>query len=779
MRICYFLLYIFSFFSVAGQTGPVQIIRGVVVERSIGTPLPGATITLPVLGRSVTADSAGRFRLDGVTVGRHILAVTYAGYRPYILSNMMLESGKEAVLTVEMEEIAVREQEILIKGRPDKSRPLNEMALVSGRMFSVEETRRFAAGLNDPSRIATGFAGVQSQGDANALIIRGNAPNGLLWRVEGVDVPNPNHFARVGTSGGAISILSAQLLANSDFFTGAFSSEYGNALAGVFDIRLRKGNREKREHTLSVSTIGLDAATEGYFKKGYGGSYLMNYRYGFLTLMQQIGFDIGDAPTSFQDLSFNVHLPTRKAGDFSVFGFAGSSKQEETPDRDPAAWSSNTARRNGWLDQSRTAATGLTHSIRIGRRTLVRSILSLNGYDYQEKDARLDRFDGPLIHTRDNRFEEVNAVGSVTVTHKLNTRHLLRTGAYLTSKGFDLFQREWVGSALQDRVRDDGRTLLANGFMQWKWTPSERFALVTGVHGQHLRLNGTGAVDPRLSARWAFSRGRSVSIGLGHHAQIQPLGNYFARVKVGADTIQPNRNMGMSRSVHFVLGYGLRIGDHWNLKAEAYYQHLYAIPITAGRSTTFSMINQDDNYVLDALVNNGRGRNLGMELTFERFWTDQFYFLMTLSLYDSRYRPSDGVWRNTRFNSNAMTTTLIGREWTIKGRRTHTVSADLKMMYGGGVRVTPIDLSRSQALNRQITIPFSIYDEKLPPFFRIDLQGEWRVQYGRRTGAFIIGVQNLTGRRNPVRHYYDQATKKIQYGYLLGRIPVAGYKIDF
>ena len=276
MRICYFLLYTISFLSVAGQTGPVQTIRGVVVERSIGTPLPGATITLPVLGRSVTSDSAGRFRMDGVAVGRHKLAVTYAGYRPYTLSNMMLESGKEAVLTVEMEEIAVREQEIVIKGRPDKSRPLNEMALVSGRMFSVEETRRFAAGLNDPSRIATGFAGVQSQGDANALIIRGNAPNGLLWRVEGVDVPNPNHFARVGTSGGAISILSAQLLANSDFFTGAFSSEYGNALAGVFDIRLRKGNREKREHTLSVSTIGLDAATEGYFKKGYGGSYLMN-----------------------------------------------------------------------------------------------------------------------------------------------------------------------------------------------------------------------------------------------------------------------------------------------------------------------------------------------------------------------------------------------------------------------------------------------------------------------------------------------------------------------
>ena len=779
MRSRFFCIFLVVFLRGTGQTGPVQTIRGLVVERSIGTPLPGATISIPGLGRAVTSDSLGRFRLEAIPVGRQVLSVTHAGFRPVTLSNVMIESGKEAVFTVEMEEIAVREREIVIKGRPDKSRPLNEMALVSGRMFSVEETRRFAAGLNDPSRIATGFAGVQSQGDANALIIRGNAPNGLLWRVEGVDVPNPNHFARVGTSGGAISILSAQLLANSDFFTGAFSSEYGNALAGVFDIRLRKGNRERREHTLSLSTIGLDAATEGYFKKGYGGSYLVNYRYGFLTLMQKIGFDIGEAPTSFQDLSFNVHLPTRKAGDFSFFGFAGASRQEETPDRDPGAWAANTARRSGWLDQSRTAASGITHSLRLGSRTLIRSVLSLNGYDYREKDSRIDRFDGPLIISRDNRFAEVNGVGSITVTHKRNPRHLFRTGAYLTSKGFDLQQRELVSNVLQSRIRDDGQTHLLNGYLQWKWTPSERFALVSGLHGQYLRLNGTSSVDPRLSARWVFKKGRSFSVGLGHHAQIQPLGNYFARVKVGSDSVQPNRHMGMSKSMHLVLGYGIRLGDHWNLKAEAYYQHLYSIPITSGRATTFSMINQDDNYVLESLVNNGSGRNLGMELTFERFWTDQFYFLMTLSLYDSRYRPSDGVWRNTRFNSNAMTTALVGREWTIKGRRTHTIAADFKMMYGGGVRVTPIDLARSVAASRQINIPFSIYDEKLPAFFRIDLQGEWRIQYGRRTGAFIIGVQNLTGRRNPVRHYYDAARKSIQYGYLLGRIPVAGYKVDF
>jgi len=125
------------------------------------------------------------------------------------------------------------------------------MSAVSARAFTVEETQKYPAAINDPLRMATNFAGVASLDDGmNQIVIRGNSPTGLLWRMEGIDIPNPNHFAAKGSSGGGISILSSQLLSNSDFITGAFAADYGNALSGVFDLNLRKGNNEKRETTL-------------------------------------------------------------------------------------------------------------------------------------------------------------------------------------------------------------------------------------------------------------------------------------------------------------------------------------------------------------------------------------------------------------------------------------------------------------------------------------------------------------------------------------------------
>lgn len=773
---CIFLLFGMSL--AFGQSRPLQTLKGQVVERNIRTPLKGATVELVSQGIGTVTDETGNFRFEKVPVGTHSLKVTYVGYRPVNLENLALESGKEMVLTIEMEESVVSESEVVVRNRANKARPLNESALVSARMFSIEETRRFAAGLNDPSRIATAFAGVQPSGDGNALVIRGNAPNGLLWRLEGVDIPNPNHFARVGTSGGAISILSAQLLGNSDFMTGAFPSEYGNALSGVFDIRLRKGNRDKREHTLSASTIGIDFATEGYFKKGYGGSYLVNYRYGFLTLMQKIGFNIGDAATSFQDLSFHLHFPMGKAGSLSLFGFGGNSEQDQDVSRDPDEWSQGTARRSGWLDEARTRSAGLSHAVNLGRKTLLKTVYNLSGYVYRDEDKRIDRFDGPLIITRDNRFEDKSRTLSVTLTHRFNGRHLLKTGVYRTGKDFELRQREWVSNALRDRVRSTGNTALLNAFAQWRGNLSERFSAVAGIHGMRFALNGTGSIEPRFGMRWMADATRALTFGWGRHSQIQPLGNYFARIRVGNDTIEPNRGLEPSRADHLVLGYAHRIDKDWNFRAEIYHQRLFDIPVSADRPSSFSLINQDDDYVIEPLANRGKGRNTGMEFTLERYRNEAFYLLTTMSIYGSGYLPSDGEWRSTRFNSNFGMTILAGREWQLKRKRPVTFTWDVKCFFGGGVRVTPIDLPRSIAFKRTILDNTRIYGDKLDPTARVDMQLEWRVQYGARTGSLILGVQNLFNRKNPVRQYYDPASQSVKYSYLLGRIPVAGYRVD-
>lgn len=766
--------------AIRGQQTPQQTIKGTILEKSIKIPIAAATVTLVGENQfTVVSDSNGIFQFSQIPVGRKSLMISSIGFKPIILSNLLLESGKQMILNIEMEEDRSVIKEIIIKVEQNKSMPINDMAMVSARKFSVEETRRFAAGLNDPARIAANFAGVVNAGDGNGLVIRGNAPNGLLWRLEGLDIPNPNHFARVGTSGGAISMLSAQLLSNSDFITGAFPAEYGNALSGVFDIHLRKGNNQKREHTFSLSSIGIDFATEGYFKKGYAGSYLINYRYGFLTLMQKLGFNISDKPTSFQDLSFNFNFPTKKIGTFSIFGFGGLSKQFDELAKDSITWTNSPNSRSSSLDAADAGTVGVTHQINIKKKLFFKTAVSKNGYQYREEDSRLERYNSPISFTRKNKFLETNFQFSLSLTYKINRHHLVKAGIYTKAISFDLNQREIASNALRDKIKIEGNTRLTNYYTQWKWDPVEKFSVQIGLHAQQLSLNNTAVVEPRVGLRYNIGKRQFLSFGLGRHSQIQPIGNYFARIRVGNDTLTPNKNLDFSKSTHYVIGHSIQLSKNWNLKTEFYYQWLYNIPIHALRSSNFSIINQDDNFAIEALTNKGVGQNYGVEITIDRYWNDRFYLLSTLSLYQSTYRGSDSIWRNTRFNSNNSFTFLFGKEWVLKTKKPSYFSLDFKLLSIGGVRVTPINLIQSQ--NRRTTIFFTskYNEEQLRSIFRIDLQLEWKVQYKKTTGSLILGVQNATNRKNQISHRYDANLQAITYNYLLGRIPVFGYKLDF
>ena len=775
-----FLLIILLFNKVSAQDKPVQTLRGWVIDKSLKSALSGATIELiGAVNKKTLSSIDGTFTFEMIPVGRYTMRVGFIGYKTITIPNIAIESGKETSLPIEMEEDVSNYNEVIVVSSQNKTRPINEATLVSGRMFSVEETRRFAAGLNDPSRIAVSFPGVSSSGDNNALSIRGNAANGLLWRMEGVEISNPNHFARVGTSGGGISILSAQLLANSDFMTGAFPAEYGNALSGVFDIHLRKGNHNKREFSFSASTIGIDVTTEGYFKKGSKSSYLVNYRYGFLTLMEQLGFKISDASTKFQDLSYHINVPTKKAGTFSFFGFGGLSSQNIIALNDSVNFITKPSTRSGTLDLSNTGAMGIVHTIQVGSKTSLSTIYSLNGTNYREEDNHFEKINGPLIVTRNNQFKESNGILRLVASHKFNKKNLLKIGFNTTGKGFFLQQREAVSNVLKDKVKEDGNTRLSQYFVQWKWDPSNKIRFLMGVHGQYFALNHTSALEPRIGVRIQTGSKQYLSAGYGLHAQIQPLGNYFARIKVGVDSIMPNKNLEFSKAAHYVLGYSVQFTQNWNFKLEAYYQSLYSIPVAASAPSSFSLINQEDNYAITALNNNGKGKNYGVELTLERFWNDQFYLLSTLSLYQSKYQASDLIWRNTRFNSNSIFCITTGKEWNLHAKKTSTIAVDVKITNYGGVRVTPINLAQSILRKMTVLDNTRIYEEKLPNIFRIDLQMQWKIQYAKMTGSFIAGVQNLTNRKNPVSQSYDPAILGIKYNYLLGLIPVIGYKVDF
>lgn len=778
------LILAFFIFQSAHAQVMTQTIRGTIVDQVSQTPLIGVTVVLlesnPILGTSTDID--GNFILENVPVGKVGLQFSMVGYETVTLQNLNLTVGKELVVQVSMEEKAVIGTETTVTAVVDKRKPQNEMLSVSSRTFSVEETQKFAAAVNDPLRMAQSYAGVVSTDDGNNNIsIRGNSPGGLLWRMEGIDIPSPNHFTQPGTSGGGISILSSQLLSNSDFSTGAFGAEYGNALSGVFDLRLRKGNNQKREYTFRAGVLGIDVAAEGPFKKDYAGSYLVNYRYSTLGILSNIGVSIGPGVTTFQDLSYHVFLPTKKAGSFSLFGFGGLSSQVFSADKDTSLWSQGGNRSNGNF-YSNTGAFGASHIYHLNTKHFLKTamVISTNGVGYQEDELTYEL--KPEFRYEEDIWQNRQAVSS-TLNSKLSSRSSLRSGIILSRLSFTTDQ-VWYDDSLNKNItlmENEGNTFMYQAYSQWKHKLSTRFTIQGGLHMVGLALNNTYSVEPRASVNYAINSKNSLSFGYGKHSQVQPISIYFSRI---ADSLgnssEMNKDLGMSKAHHFVLAYDKSIGDHWRIRLETYYQYLYNIPVSIDADYQYSVLNNRDGYTDFALTNEGKGENFGVEFTLERFLYKDFYMLLSASVFESRYSAVDGSWHDTRFNTNHNFSLTTGKEYTMSEKRKRRVFGwNVKAIYSGGMRNMPVLLEQSIQRQQPVYDFKNAYSDQNPAYFRLDLGVSLKRNFKRSSGTLTLDVQNSTNRANVGGKYFDPKTLTMKTWTQAPLIPVLAYKLEF
>jgi len=775
----------FLLLEVVGYSQITQTIRGTVIDKISQTALPGAVVFIansePVI--SSIANENGEFVLPNVVVGKQSMQITFIGYKPVVMQNISLNAGKELVLVIQMEEDVTQIAEVEVTAKTDKNRPLNEMSAVSTRAFSVEETQKFAAAVNDPARMATSFAGVVGGSDGNNIIsIRGNSPNGLLWRMEGVEIPNPNHFSNVGTSGGGISILSAQLLSNSDFSTGAFASEYGNALSGVFDLKLRKGNDRKREYTAQLGLLGADIAMEGPFKKGYGGSYLVNYRYSTLSMLGKIGVPLGDAITNFQDLSFNISLPTKRVGTFGLFGFGGLSYQTTQAKQDSVLWAKDDFARYTSRFYANTGAVGLTHVKLLQHQDYLRTVLAVsgtqNGY-YQEK---MQNDYATFFKDYQQQFTQTKVTLSSTYTRKLSALSNIRAGLIINQLGYNLVKKELNDSSvLTEKINTKGSTQSAQLFFQWNYKLTPKLTSNVGLHYFQLLLNNSNSLEPRASLKYQVNVKNNLSLGYGLHSQLQPIGVYFSKVQeVGGQYRTPNKNLALSKAHHIVLGYDRVIDPYSHIKIETYYQHLFNVPISNDTSKMYSMLNEVDGYYTEPLVNKGLGKNYGAELTYERFLNKNFYYLLSGSLYESKFRAPNGKWFDTRFNTNYALTLTLGKEWVLSDRyKSRILGFNLKSVYVGGFRYTPIDLPASINAGETKFVEDKTFAMKNPDYYRLDIRLSVKRNYKKLTSTFALDIQNSTNRKNVGGQYFDARTGDIKYWYQSPLIPIISYRLEF
>lgn len=779
------LAFLFGFSILLPAQTPTQTVRGTVVDKISQAPLPGAIVVLvnsePLMGVSTNED--GKFSFSKVPVGKQTLKISFIGYKESVMQNLSVNAGKELVLNVSLEEDIKAMDEVVVSAKVEKNKPLNEMSTVSTRAFSVEETQKFAAAVNDPARMATSFAGVVGGNDgANMISIRGNSPNGLLWRMEGVEIPNPNHFSNVGTSGGGIAIISSQLLGNSDFSTGAFAAEYGNALSGVFDLRLRKGNNQKREYTLQLGVLGADVATEGPFKKGYDGSYLVNYRYSTLNLLGKIGVPIGDANTIFQDLSLNVSLPTKKLGTFTVFGFGGISNQSTNAAKDSMKWREDDFTRLNTNFISNTGAIGITNTKLFQNHSYLKTALVFsgvqNGYEQEKMHADFNGF----TKEYEQKFSQTKVTLSTTYTKKISARSNIRSGFILNQLGYNLVQKDMDDTTvLMTRIQVKGSTQTAQVFFQWNYKLSEKLTTNVGLHYFQLFLNNSNSLEPRASLKYEFNPRNNITFGYGLHSQLQPIGVYFAQNQASDGTYaRPNKDLALSKAHHLVLGYDWSINSYSHIKTEVYYQHLFHVPISKDTASTYSILNATDGFATEPLTNKGLGRNYGLELTYERFMHRNLYYLVSASLYDSKYQTAKGQWFNTRFNTNYALTITAGKEWTLSEKRKgRVIGFNVKSVYVGGMRYTPINLNASIAKGETVFEDSKTFEEKNPDYYRLDIRISLKRNYKKVTGTLALDIQNTINRKNVGGQYFDVNTGKIKYWYQAPLIPILSYRLEF
>ena len=680
------IMLLFSSMMRAQTNQTTQTVRGQVCDVASGEPMIGVTITVENGTTMATvSDSDGNFVINNVPVGRHSVRASYIGYEPVLLKEQLVSSGKELVLNLRMRESISELGEVVIKPRVNKQQPLNEMAQVGARMFSVEEATRYAGGMADPARTASMFAGVATGGATNGISIHGNSPQMLLWRVEGVEVPNPNHFAEITEAGGGVfTSLNGTVLANSDFLTGAMPAEFGNALSGAFDMKMRVGNNTKYEHAVQVGTLGVDFASEGPLGKGSKASYLVNYRYSFLEIAKKLhAINMENETLDYQDLSFKINMPTTKAGTFALW-FTGLIDNYENKVPDVSDWETLWDSNDSWSRQ-RNCATGLTHTYRFKNGGSLHSSVAFTG---AYRKLGVNNYDEQMNQTpgMDGRNSQWNVIISTQHQHKFSSRYTMQNGFEHQHLEFNTWL-DWIhetGGPLYRVYESEGNTGLTRLYTNHKVALSRRLSTVIGMNVMWFNLNNQWLMEPRVSVQYKTSPSSTLSLAYALNSRKESTDTYFVTM---ADK-NPNENLGLTRSHHISASFAQRLGENAMLKIEPYWQWLFDVPVEQG--TTYSILNHRNFFQDRALTNEGAGRNYGIDLTLERYLKDGFYGMLTATLFKSEYRDAQGEWHHSRHDRGYITNILGGKEWMVGKSKKNVFGLNGRLTLMGGDRYTPI-----------------------------------------------------------------------------------------
>ena len=753
---------------------PMQTIRGIVTDSKSNTPIEYATINIlrnPSLG--AVTDSLGEFRIKDVPVGRYNIQTSYMGYHTNIVNEVLVTSSKEIHLDISLNENMQQLNEIVVHPEVKKAEPVNPMAITGGRMISMEEASRFANGFDDPARLSSAFAGVAGDVGTNAIAIRGNSPQYTQWRLEGIEIPNPTHFADLaGLGGGILSALSTQMIGNSDFYNGAFPAEYSNALSGVFDFHIRNGNNQKYEYAFQLGLMGIDLASEGPISKKRGSSYLFNYRFSTTSLASG-----GESNLKYQDLSFKFHLPSKKAGIFSIWGL-GLIDKNKADAEERSKWETQVDRQSAKNNMTKLVG-GITHKYFIDENTYLHSSLSAT-YSEDHISADQQTLEDKSVPVGDIRNRKWDIVFNSFINKKFSPSHTNRSGITITELNYDLDYKVspnfGLNKPMEQISKGNGESMVLSVFSSSVLAISRNMTASLGITTQYFALNDNWSLEPRVALKWMPVNRHSFSVAYGLHSRREKLDYYFVELDIDGKKAT-NKYLDFSRAHHIGFSYDWNISSNLHLKIEPYYQYLYNIPVE--ENSSFSLINHEDFYLNRILTNKGAGKNYGIDITLEQYMTNGFYYMLTGSVFKSKYKSGDNIWRNTRMDRGFLLNALAGKEWMVGKRKQNMFSVNARLFFHGGDRYTPIDEDKTNEEHDIILDESNAFSKKFSPVLNGDISVNYRINKRKLSHEFSLKMLNVGIRTGMHFYEYNEKTNKIKKEIGTGIVPNVSYKLYF
>jgi hypothetical protein len=767
------LLLIGLLFSVSASA---QSLTGRVVDAVTQEALPGANVAVlgadgAVLGGAATALD-GTYQVADLPPGTYRVRASFVGYDPQIRTDVVVQPSRSTFLLFELREAALEGGEVVVRAGFFDDAP---DAPVSAQTLGPEEIRRTPGGQNDISRSLLALPGVTSGVDTrNDLLVRGGGPSENAYFVDGIEVPQINHFATQGAAGGALGLLNVDFIREATFYTGGFPVRYGDAASSVLVIENRPGSPETLAGDITVGASETALSLDG------SATERLNWTFSARRSYLQFLFQLLELPIrpAYWDFQSRVEWTATQNDRFVFFGLGAIDDFDLVPPDDGDFEGTETAARV--LDNDQRSYTVGTSWRRLVPGGFFTTAVSRSYQDFAFADVDEDGRD-LLSNDAEEGAWRLRTDGDLRLSHTFT----LGVGGGVSRETIEtaFFQRATPATPFDEDLRFATDLGLWKGFGYAQLTTRllrDRLALTAGLRADATDfLDQTAVVSPRVSATVDLTDRWEVSAAVGRFTQSPELIALAVRDARGAYV---NRSLRWIDVAQVVGGLAVTPIPSLRVSLEGFYKDYSDYPVSAS-DPRVSLANLGGDYGIvgaEPLLADGQGRAYGAELSAQKRLTSRVYGLGAYTLAWSEFTGGDGIYRPSAWDVRH-TLSLSG------GVRLGAWEVGTRLTVQSGRPFTPFDLDASAveyALSRRGVPDLDrLNAERTPAYARWDVRVDRRFALGRSiNGVVYLDVQNVLDRENVfgVEYTEDPAEPdRLRERTNVGRLPTIGFSLEF